>query len=189
MGLLFIITQQVQPSLSMHVMQSQQAWIISPHLASPLVQVMTQPLSFMSILHMPIVRLQQQTIMPFIITQQEHMPPASMVQRFCIMLHAIGSSQVQVIFMPPVHFSILIVARGTIIQFVVCGIAPAAIGVPMPDAAMPVMLVRSTIIVPVFMTHLRSVRISDRASRDDRTVLDGLGKKDTRPERRFQAFF
>ena len=42
------------------------------------------------------------------------MPPASMVQRFCIMLQAIASSQVQVIFMPPVHFSILMVQRGTI---------------------------------------------------------------------------
>ncbi len=98
-------------------MQSQQAWIISQHLASPLVQVMTQPLSVISHLHMPIVRLQQQTIMPFIIMQQEHMPPASIVHKFCIMLHAILSVQVQVIFMPPWHFSILIVQRGTIIQF------------------------------------------------------------------------
>jgi hypothetical protein len=74
-GVLFIITQQVQPSLSMHEMQSQQAWIISQHFGSPLVQVMHTPLSVMSHLHMPIVRLQQQTIMPFIIMQQETIPP------------------------------------------------------------------------------------------------------------------
>jgi len=187
MGLLFIITQQVQPSLSMQVMQSQQAWIISQHLASPLVQVTTQPLSVMSILHMPIVRLQQQTIMPFIIMQQEHMPPASIVQRFCIMLHANASSQLHVIFMPPLHFSILMVARGTIIQFVVVGIVPVVIGVPMPDAAMPVIPPRSTIIVPVFMTHLLSVRSSDRAPRRERTVRDRVGEKHTERGRVFQA--
>jgi hypothetical protein len=97
---LFIIRQQVQPSLSMVAMQSQQAWIISAHLGSPETQVTVQPLSVMSHLHMPMVRLQQQTIMPFIIMQQLHMPPCIMAHRFCIMLHAILSSQVQVIFIP-----------------------------------------------------------------------------------------
>ena len=67
----------------------------------------------MSHLHMPMVRWQQHTIMPFIMQQQEHMPPWNIMQRFCIMLHAIGSSQLQVIFIPPVHFSIFIVQRGT----------------------------------------------------------------------------
>ena len=158
-GVLFIITQQVQPSLSMQDMQSQQAWIISQHFWSPLVQVIVQPLSVISHLHMPIVRLQQQTIMPFMTMQQEHMPPASMVQRFCIMLHAIGSSHVQVIFIPPVHFSILMVQRGTIIQFA-DGIAPVApIGAPMPAVPMPVMLARSIIIVPVFMTLLLRISV------------------------------
>ena len=113
-GMLFIIMQQVQPAFIMAVMQSQQAWIMSQQALSPLVQVMQTPSSVISHLHMPIVRLQQQTIMPFIIMQQLHMPPAIIVQRFCIMLQAILSSQVQVIFMPPVHFSIFIVQRGTI---------------------------------------------------------------------------
>ena len=53
-----------------------------------------------------------QTAMPFIIMQQLTMPPAIMVQRFCIMVQAALSSQVQVIFMPPVHFSIFMVQRG-----------------------------------------------------------------------------
>ena len=39
---------------------------------------MTQPSAVISHLHMPMVMLQQQTIMPFIITQQLHMPPANM---------------------------------------------------------------------------------------------------------------
>ena len=52
-------TQQVQPqSIRVH-RQSQQAWIISQHLVSPLVQVMHTPSLVMSHLHMPIIRLQQ----------------------------------------------------------------------------------------------------------------------------------
>ena len=81
-GVPFIIMQQVQPAFIIVAMQSQQAWIISQHLASPLVQVMTQPSAVISHLHMPMVRLQQQTIMPFIIMQQLHIPPAIIEQRF-----------------------------------------------------------------------------------------------------------
>ncbi len=89
MGVLFIIRQQVQPAFIMVAMQSQQAWIMAAHWASPLVQVTLTPLSVISHLHMPIVRLQQQTTMPFIIRQQLHMPPWNMVQRFWTMLQAI----------------------------------------------------------------------------------------------------
>jgi hypothetical protein len=65
--------------------------------------------------HMPIIpRLQQQQHMPFIIMQQETMPPAIMLQRFCIMAAMVLSSQMQTIFMPPAHFSIFMVQRGTI---------------------------------------------------------------------------
>jgi len=129
---LFIITQQVQPSFIMQAIASQQDWIISMHLESPLVQVIMTPSFVMSHLHIPIIRLQQQTIMPFIMTQQLHMPPASIVHRFCIMPQAALSAAVQVIFMPPVHFSILIVHRGTIIQLA-AGIVGA---VPMAGVAM-----------------------------------------------------
>src|SRR4051812_30867548 len=54
-GVLFIMTQQVQPAIIMVDMQSQQAWIILPHSASPEVQVMTQPSLVISHLHMPMV--------------------------------------------------------------------------------------------------------------------------------------
>ena len=105
--------QQTQPALSMVAMQSQQDWIISQQALSPLVQVTHMPLSVISHLHMPMVRLQQQT------THAVHhhaaaatcRPPSS-VQRCCIMLQAALSSHVQVIFMPPVHFSIFMVQRG-----------------------------------------------------------------------------
>jgi hypothetical protein len=52
----------------------------------------------------------------------------------------IGSSQVQVIFMPPGHFSIFIVQRGTIIMFMPAGIAvaPPIIPGPMAGAPMPI---------------------------------------------------
>jgi hypothetical protein len=83
--------------------------------------------------------------------QQLHIPPASIVHRFCTMLQAILSSQTQVIFMPPVHFSTLSVHRGTIIQLVppatVAGAPTAGVpypGKPMPDTPIPV---RSIIIV------------------------------------------
>src|SRR5262249_21815177 len=79
------------------------------------------------------------------------MPPATMLQRFCTMLRATGSSQVQVTFMPPWHFSNFSVQRGTIIQLTppdtpvgapIVG-APSA-GTPMPGIPIPV---RSIIIV------------------------------------------
>jgi hypothetical protein len=151
---LFIITQQVQPSLSMQAMHSQQAWIISQHLGSPLVQVMQTPSLVISHLHMPMVRLQQQTIMPFIIMQQLHMPPASMVHRFCIMLQAILSEVEQLIFIPPEHSSIFSVQRGTIIQLVAAGI-PVGVptGAPIPLRLMPCMAIPARSIMTLDMIH------------------------------------
>jgi hypothetical protein len=62
-----------------------------------------------------------------------HMPPAIMVQRFCIMAHAVGSVQSHIIFMPPAHFSTLKVQRGTIIMFgAIAGAEPIIGLVPMP---------------------------------------------------------
>jgi hypothetical protein len=151
---LFIIIQHMQPSFIIVAMHSQHAWIISAHLASPLVHVMVQPSFVMSHLHMPIVRLQQQTTIPFMTMQQLHMLPESMVQRFCTMLAAILSSQLQVIFMPPLHFSIFMVQRGTIIMLGVIVGAPIA-GAAIPGIPMPAIPDRSSIIVPV-MTKLLS---------------------------------
>jgi hypothetical protein len=168
MGIPFIIMQQVQPAFIIALQQSQHAWIIAPQSLSPLVQVMQTPFSVVSHLHMPMIRLQQQAIIPFIIMQQLHMPPAIIVQRFCSMPADIASSQVQVIFIPPGHFSIFIVQRGTIIMFVTPG---AMVGVPMAPAfgvPMPVMPIplRSIIIALVMDTHLVQVegKHSERGS-------------------------
>jgi hypothetical protein len=79
--------------------------------------------------------LQQLTIMPFIMQQRLHMAPDMLEQRFCKTLHAILSSQLQTIFIPPVVFSILIVHWGTIKQFM-AGAVPA-IGIPMPVGMLP----------------------------------------------------
>ena len=57
---------------------------------------------------------QQQGVLFIIMQQHEHMPPCIIVQRFCIIEQAVGSSQEQVIFIPPVHFSNFMVQRGTI---------------------------------------------------------------------------
>jgi hypothetical protein len=146
-----IIRQQVQPAFRQAIMQSQQPWIMATHAGSPLVHIIVQPSLVISVLHMPIIMLQLQTIMPFIMQQHEHMPPASIVQRFCIMARATASSHTQVIFMPPDIFSTIILQRGTIIMFGAIGAAPIpGIGeVPIPGIPIPV---RSIIIVLV-MNH------------------------------------
>jgi hypothetical protein len=149
----FIIMQQVQPSFIMVMQQSQQAWIMSVQALSPLVQVMQQPFSIISHLHMPIIRLQQQTIIPFIIMQQVHMPPAIMVQRFCIMVHDTLSSHVQVIFMPPSHFSILMVQRGIIMVPMPAGIMPVMPVIPLVPIMPPCMPVMP-VIAPRFIIML-----------------------------------
>jgi hypothetical protein len=145
-----IIRQQVQPPFMHAIRQSQQPWIIASHALSPLVQVTQQPSFVISTLHAPIVRLQQHTIMPFIMQHTLHMPPAIMVHRFCIIVQAAASSQAQVIFIPPAHFSTFIEQRGTIIMFGV------AVGIPVPipigiDPPIPVIAVRSIIIAVVMI--------------------------------------
>jgi hypothetical protein len=90
------------------------------------------PVGVISHLHMPMVRLQLQTAMPLSIIEQLTMPPAIMVQRFCIMVQAALSSQVQVIFMPPVHFSIFMVQRGIMSHCAPAGMLSGMLpGVPM----------------------------------------------------------
>lgn len=130
-----IITQHEHPAFMQPMMQSQHAWIMSQHILSPLVQVRQHPLAVISHLHIAIVMLQQHTVMPFIVQHTEHIPPAIMAQRFCIIVHAAGSSHSQVIFIPPAHFSTFIVQRGTITMF---GAILAGIGMPIPMPMLPV---------------------------------------------------
>jgi hypothetical protein len=151
-GISFIIRQQVQPAFIMALQQSQHAWIIAAHSLSPLVQVKQTPFSVVSHLHRPITRLQQQASMPFIIMQQLHMPPAILVQRSWSMPAEVVSSQVHVTFIPPGHFSIFIVHRGTILMLVQPGLIAGVFMGPAAGAAMPIPL-RSIIIALAMESH------------------------------------
>jgi hypothetical protein len=144
-----IIRQQAQPAFMQPMMHSQHAWIMSQHILSPLVQVRQQPSAVISHLHTPIVRLQQQTIMPFIVQQTLHMPPAIIAQRFCIIVQDAGSSHEQVIFIPPGHFSTFIAQRGTITMLGIIGIVGEPVGMP----PIPAIAERS-IIIALVMFHL-----------------------------------
>jgi hypothetical protein len=154
-GVPFIITQQVQPLFIIVAMQSQQAWIILQQSASPLVQVMTHPSLVISTLHLPIVRLQVQQTIPFMTQQQVIIPPCIIMHRFCIIVQDVGSGQTHVIFMPPSHFSIFIVHRGTM-SMLAGAIAPMPMPIPGVDG-IPVVIpgiiipVRSPVIVPAML--------------------------------------
>jgi hypothetical protein len=144
----------VQPGIIMLIMQSQQAWIILADIASPEVQLIMQPISIISTLHMPIGILHMQHIMPFIIMHMPIIPLAFIMQSCCIIAAAVLSSHMQVHFMPPAIFSIFIVQRGTIIPFM-----PMPIGIVDIEGIIPMPLIpiiegfiipiRSLIIVPV----------------------------------------
>src|SRR5260370_16904112 len=95
-------------------MHAEEGGIMSEEGVWGLVEVRDTALGVLSHLHTPSVRLHVQTAMPFIIMQQLTMPPAIMLQRFCIMVQAALSSQVQVSFIPSLLFSIFIVQRGII---------------------------------------------------------------------------
>src|ERR1700722_322563 len=109
-------------------------------------------MAVISILHMPIMpMLQQQQHIPFIIMQHEHIPPAIMLHKFCIIMAEVLSSQVQIIFIPPAHFSIFIMHWGTMPDML--GEPPIigpAIGIPImppPIPAVPIPIIRSLVIM------------------------------------------
>jgi hypothetical protein len=148
-GMPFMQIIMQQPGIIMLVMQSQQAWIIFWHVASPLVQVMTQPMSVISQVVMPMVMLQQQHIMPFIMQQQLIIAPGIIMHRFCIMAADILSSQTQVTVMPMAvlakvmrHLGIIAIWPATFIVLPVMFIGMVIM--PMP----PVMPVIELIVMP-----------------------------------------
>jgi hypothetical protein len=110
--------QQVQPQAMRAQHWSQQAWIILQHSASPEVQVMQQPSAVISQVHLHMVMLQQQTQLPFWTQQTLQRQPADWAQRAWIMLQVTSSSHLQIIFMPPAHFSRVILHFGTVRQLI-----------------------------------------------------------------------
>jgi hypothetical protein len=127
------------------IMQSQHAWIMAQQSLSPLVQVMQTPSGVSVHLHMPITMLHWHIIRPFIMQEQLHMPSQSILHMFCKVAALISSSQVQVIFIPPVHFSIFISQRGTMHIWPMFGIMPGVIPVGMP-VGMPLPCIEPIII-------------------------------------------
>jgi hypothetical protein len=106
-------TQHMQPAFMQAIMQSQQAWHMAAQASSPLVQVMQTPCLVSVHSHLHIDMLHWHSIMPFIMQQQLHMLPAIILHMCCNVAAATSSSHVQVIFMPPLHFSIFMSQRGT----------------------------------------------------------------------------
>ncbi len=106
-------------------MQSQQAWIISAHFLSALVQVMHTPSLVFSQWQKPKARLHWQIWMPLQQAEHEQVPSQSMLQRFCNWPQATSSSHEQLILKPPLHFSNSSLQRGITEKLPVVG---AAIG-------------------------------------------------------------
>lgn len=139
----------MQPAFMHSLMQSQQACSMSQHALSPLVQVMQQPSLVISHLHWHMTMLHWHMTMPFIMQQQLHIPLDSILQRFCSMPQDISSSHMQCIFMPPAHFSIFILQRGSmLIPLMGAGIED----MPGIEFGMLPIIGRSIIIV-VFIDH------------------------------------
>ena len=161
-GMPFIIMQQQQPGVAMQaIMQSQQAWIMRQHISSPDVQVMVQPMSIMSILHMPMVpMLQQQQHMPLHRQAMEHMALGIIMHRFFIISAAVLSSHLIVHFMPPATFSIVMVQRGTIVPampMLPAIMPPAMPGIIIPGIPLIIgMLIMLGIMVPMVVLIIRS---------------------------------
>ncbi len=147
----FIIKQAVQPGIIMLIMQSQQAWIIFSMFLSPLVHVIMQPMSIISILHMPIMpMLHMQQGTPFIIMQQEHMPPWVIMQSALSISAEVLSSHIQDMHMPPGHFSMVMVQRGAIIMFAIIGLTIGLIiGAIMGDMPIIGLLIMGFMFMPV----------------------------------------
>jgi hypothetical protein len=79
---------------------------------------------------------------------------------------------VQVIFIPPVHFSNFSVQRGTIIMFIPVGI-PIEVAMPgaMPAVPIPVMLPRSTITVAILSLLERLPNLGTPSPRNEGSDL------------------
>ena len=130
------------------IMQSQHDWHMAQQSSSPLVQVMHTPILVSVHSHLHIDKLHWHIIMPFIMQQQLHMLPAIILHMFCKVAAEISSSQVQVIFMPPLHFSIFMVQRGTM-HICIPGTAGAGIPPAIGDPIEPIMALSIIIMVVI----------------------------------------
>jgi hypothetical protein len=144
----------MQPAFMQAIMHSQQDWHMAAQSSSPLVQVMHTPILVSVHSHLHMQRLHWHIIMPFIMQQQLHMLPAIILHMFCKVAAATSSSQVQVIFMPPLHFSIFIVQRGTMHICMALGATPGIL----PDIGAPTELIMLRSIIMLVISYSLSTR-------------------------------
>lgn len=127
---------------------------MSQQALSPLVQVMHTPSSVVVHLHEHMAKLHWHIVMPFIMQQQLQSPSHSILHMFCSVPQATSSSQLHVIFMPPAHFSILIVHLGTMHMLGMFGLMAG-----MPDMGMagpgiePIINIERSDIIVVDIKH------------------------------------
>ncbi|HEX3726324.1 MAG TPA: hypothetical protein VHV08_08775 [Pirellulales bacterium] len=154
----------MQPAFMQVIMHSQQAWHMAAQCSSPLVQVMQTPIFVSSHSHLHIDMEHWHSIMPFIMQQQLHKLPAIILHMFCKVAAATSSSQVQVIFMPPLHFSIFMVHRGTMHICMAPGPAVGmgpAIGLPRdPIMALSIIIM---LVIPNFLSLGPTLQIDQPA--------------------------
>lgn len=141
------MNRQEQPFFIITVQHSPQAWIISQHWTSPLVQVMHTPESVISQRQMPMMKLTWHTCMPFIIMLYEHIPPITMEHKCWTILAAVLSLKVQWILTPPVHFSIFMEQQGTMTILLGMEGVEAGVGATREPTLGTVVVVRSIITV------------------------------------------
>jgi hypothetical protein len=137
------------------------------------VQVIIIPVGVISILHIPIVMLHWQRIMPFIVQHIEHMPVFIIVIMFCIMAHWVLSLHEQLHVMPPGISSIFMLQRGIIIA----GIMPGAMkGVVIwPDIeARPISDMRLVVIGFMLVPSPRVAGQSTKKLENTHRVFDGF---------------
>ncbi|HTM54298.1 MAG TPA: hypothetical protein VL175_09720 [Pirellulales bacterium] len=142
----------MQPAFMQAAMQSQQAWHMAQQSSSPLVQVMHTPILVSAHSHLHIDMLHWHISMPFIMQQQLHRLPAIILHMFCKVVAASSSSHVQVIFMPPLHFSIFIVQRGTMHICMDEGATPGMAPVGMPEPIEPIIALSIIMTLAISLT-------------------------------------
>jgi hypothetical protein len=130
-------------------MQSQQAWTISQHFASPLWQVMQQPSLVFSHVQWQQQRLMLQHWMPFQVQQHEHVPWHRAWQRFCSVAAATASSHLQWILQPVLVFSNFSVHRGTMQTLGAPGVAIGCGAAGMAPVAKALRVERSSVALDI----------------------------------------
>lgn len=109
---------------------------------------MHTPSGVYSHLQKPQQKLHWQTVMPLNMQQTLHKPPASILHKFCRVPQATGSSQVQLILQPSLHFSTVRVQRGSTHQLAVVGLGvEKPCGKPLPEKPIALRSIKVALVI------------------------------------------